>query len=99
MAEKRTRRRMAFGDCRPRIRKRWWNSCSRSKKPVIERRQNGIARGGTMKSLACWIAVAALATAAYSQPPSSSRPVVYEGGRLIIGDGSAPIQSGTLVVQ
>ena len=52
-----------------------------------------------MKSLTCWIAVAMFATTAFSQPPSSSQSVVYEGGRLIIGDGSAPIERGAFVVQ
>src|ERR1700736_6253993 len=53
--------------------------------------------GFTMSRLACWIVVASLVTA-YSQRPSSSQSVVYEGGRLIIGDGSAPIV-GAFVVQ
>jgi len=52
-----------------------------------------------MKSLACWIAVATFATAVYSQPPSSSQSVVYEHARLIIGDGSAPIEGGAFAVQ
>src|ERR1700694_5798647 len=54
--------------------------------------------GLTMSRLACWIVVASLVTA-YSQRPSSSQSVVYEGGRLIIGDGSAPIEGGAFVVQ
>src|SRR6202047_4220434 len=52
-----------------------------------------------MKSLVRWIAVATLATAAYSQPSSSSQTVVYNGCRLIIGDGTAPIEGGAFVVQ
>jgi imidazolonepropionase-like amidohydrolase len=52
-----------------------------------------------MKSLAWWIAVATLAAAAYSQPSGSSGMVVYDRGRLIIGDGSAPIEGGAFVVQ
>jgi imidazolonepropionase-like amidohydrolase len=52
-----------------------------------------------MKSLARWIAVATLATASYSQPRGSFGTVVYEGGRLIIGDGNAPIEGGAFVVQ
>jgi imidazolonepropionase-like amidohydrolase len=34
-----------------------------------------------------------------SQTPSPSRAILYEGGRLIIGDGSAPIERGAFVVQ
>jgi imidazolonepropionase-like amidohydrolase len=52
-----------------------------------------------MKRLACWIIVALLGVAAYSQSSSPSQAVIYEGGRLIIGDGSTPIEDGTFVVQ
>ena len=52
-----------------------------------------------MKSLERWIAVATLATTAYSQPRGSPGTVVYDGARLIIGDGSAPIEGGAFVVQ
>ncbi|MGA2878309.1 MAG: amidohydrolase family protein [Bryobacteraceae bacterium] len=41
------------------------------------------------------ILVAALATAVYAQPNG----VIYEGARLIIGDASAPIESGAFVVR
>jgi imidazolonepropionase-like amidohydrolase len=34
-----------------------------------------------------------------SQTRNSSGPVVYEGARLIAGDGSAPIENGALLVQ
>lgn len=34
-----------------------------------------------------------------AQPRAASRPVVYEGARLIVGDGSAPIENGVLVVE
>ena len=47
-----------------------------------------------MKALASCIAVASLAMTAYAQ-----QAVVYEGGRLIIGDGSAAIENGAFVVQ
>ncbi|MFN7918424.1 MAG: hypothetical protein U0Q55_24010, partial [Vicinamibacterales bacterium] len=49
----------------------------------------------------CAVFASVLATAAVSlaQTRPSSRPVVYEGARLIVGDGSAPIESGVFVVQ
>ena len=48
------------------------------------------------KMVASCIAVAALsAITAYSQ----QNAVVYEGARLIIGDASAPIESGAFVVR
>jgi imidazolonepropionase-like amidohydrolase len=47
-----------------------------------------------MKTFASYIAVAFLAATACAQ-----QAVVYEGARLIIGDGSAPIENGTFVVQ
>jgi len=40
-----------------------------------------------------------LAVPALAQAGGASRPVAYEGARLIIGDGTAPIESGVLVVQ
>ena len=46
------------------------------------------------------VALAAAAmVAAQGQTPSSGRPVAYEGARLIVGDGSPPIESGVMVVQ
>ncbi|HWW83426.1 MAG TPA: amidohydrolase family protein [Vicinamibacterales bacterium] len=42
------------------------------------------------------IAVVALVGWAAAQPVA---PVVYEGARVIVGDGSAPIESGSFVVQ
>ncbi|MGE3958551.1 MAG: amidohydrolase family protein [Vicinamibacterales bacterium] len=48
---------------------------------------------------AAFAALLAVATAARAQQRPSSRPVVYEGARIIIGDGSAPIESGVVVVQ
>ena len=40
-----------------------------------------------------------LAASPGAQSRVSSPPVAFEGARLIIGDGSAPIESGTFVVQ
>jgi len=40
-----------------------------------------------------------LSAAAGAQTQGSRRTVAFEGARLIIGDGSAPIESGVLVVQ
>lgn len=45
------------------------------------------------------VSVLALPAVSQSQPRATSRPVVYEGARLILGDGSAPIESGVFVVQ
>ena len=51
-------------------------------------------------ALCCCITLVSLAAAAKSaQQPSSARAVVYEGERVIIGDGSAPIDDGVFVVQ
>ena len=36
--------------------------------------------------------------AVFAQSTASARPVAYEGARLIVGDGSAPIDNGVLVV-
>ena len=52
-----------------------------------------------MKKLTCWILVASFGATAYSQSRGPSQAVLYEGGRLIIGDGSAPIEGETFVVQ
>jgi imidazolonepropionase-like amidohydrolase len=41
----------------------------------------------------------AAGVAARIEAQRAARPVAYEGARLIIGDGSAPIESGVLVVQ
>jgi imidazolonepropionase-like amidohydrolase len=52
------------------------------------------------KVVVCCVAVASLGPiSAYSQSRSSSGAVLYEGGRLIIGNGSEPIESGAFVVQ
>lgn len=47
-----------------------------------------------MKKLAYYIAATFLAATSYAQ-----QAVVYEGARLIVGDGSAAIESGAFVVQ
>ena len=47
-----------------------------------------------MKQLAFYVAAAMLGLTAFAQ-----QAVVYEGGRLIVGDGSAPIENGRFVVQ
>ena len=53
-----------------------------------------------LKMFVCCIAVAAVGSMAVSsQPRNPSGAVVYEGARLIIGDGSAPIENGAFVVQ
>ena len=48
--------------------------------------------------LLCAAAVLALPVAVLAQAPASTRTVAYEGARLIVGDGSAPIENGVLVV-
>jgi imidazolonepropionase-like amidohydrolase len=51
-------------------------------------------------SILCGVALAAAVTVAVQgQTAVSGRPVAYEGARLIAGDGSAPIESGVMVVQ
>ena len=48
----------------------------------------------------CGVALAAAVTvAALGQTPASGRVVAYEGARLIVGDASAPIEAGVMVVQ
>jgi imidazolonepropionase-like amidohydrolase len=47
-----------------------------------------------MNTLAHYIAMASVAMAA-----SAQQAVIYQGGRLIIGDGSAPLENGSFVVQ
>ena len=42
---------------------------------------------------------AAMTIAAHGQAAAPGRPVAYENARLIVGDGSAPIESGVMVVQ
>jgi len=51
-------------------------------------------------SILCGVALtAAVTVAVQGQTAVSGRPVAYEGARLIAGDGSAPIESGVMVVQ
>jgi imidazolonepropionase-like amidohydrolase len=52
-----------------------------------------------VKTLACWIIAVSFGAIAYSQSRSPSQAVVYEGGRMITGDGSPPIERGAFVVQ
>lgn len=53
-----------------------------------------------VKVLACWIVAASVGSiAAYSQSPRPSGAVLFEGARLIIGDGRAPVEDGAFVVQ
>jgi imidazolonepropionase-like amidohydrolase len=47
--------------------------------------------------LACCLVTGMIAV--HSQPRGSAAAVAYDGARLIIGDGSAPLENGTLVVQ
>src|SRR3954465_9466789 len=48
----------------------------------------------------CGVALAAsLTVATQGQTPASGRAVAYEGARLIVGDASAPIEAGVMVVQ
>src|SRR5262245_48220610 len=50
-----------------------------------------------MTLLACCVVTGTIA--AHSQSRGSAAAVVYDGARLIIGDGSTPVESGTFVVQ
>jgi len=52
-----------------------------------------------MNTFARWIVVALLAVNAFLQLRGESQAVLYEGGRLITGDGSAPIEGGDFLVQ
>jgi imidazolonepropionase-like amidohydrolase len=54
-----------------------------------------------LRILVCWIAAAASVApiALHSQSRGPSGAVVYEGARLIVGDGTAAIEGGAFVVQ
>src|SRR5215471_6766438 len=52
-----------------------------------------------MNKFACWVFLAWLAVSARSQSRLPSQTVLYEGSRLIVGDGSPPIENGALLVQ
>src|ERR1700681_3133839 len=53
-----------------------------------------------LRIAACCLAIGSTASiVTYSQSSAPPTAVLYEGGRLIIGDGSAPIESGAFVVQ
>jgi len=50
-------------------------------------------------ALACLVLTGTASIAAFSQARVPSSAVLYEGARLIVGDGSAPIERGAFVVQ
>src|ERR1700730_16056924 len=53
-----------------------------------------------LRKAACCLAIGSMASiATYSQSSAPSTAVLYEGGRLILGDGSAAIESGAFIVQ
>ena len=52
-----------------------------------------------MRTLARWIPVLALGAVSYSQTQSPARPVVYEGARLITGEGGAATENGAFLVE
>lgn len=52
-----------------------------------------------MNRIALWIFVVLLSAPAYSQSRPPSQSVLYDGARLIIGDGSPAIESGAFLVQ
>jgi imidazolonepropionase-like amidohydrolase len=52
-----------------------------------------------MKAFAYFAAVASMTASAYAQSRVQPQTVVYEGARLIIGDGSAALENGTFVVR
>src|SRR5438034_7409857 len=45
------------------------------------------------------VVVCIAASLVHSQPRSASTATLYEGARLIVGDGSSPIENGAFVVQ
>ena len=49
-------------------------------------------------SIACLLAFAWLAHAG-AQQPAASRATLYEGARLIVGDGNAPIENSAFLVE
>ena len=52
-----------------------------------------------MKAVAVWMLVASLGAVALAQSRATTAAVLYEGARLITGDGGAPIENGAFVVQ
>jgi imidazolonepropionase-like amidohydrolase len=53
-----------------------------------------------LRILVCCLVIASAGSlAVHSQSRAPSGAVIYEGGRLIIGDGRAPIEGGAFVVQ
>src|SRR5438445_11582976 len=60
----------------------------------------GRCRMGRLKVLVAWVAAGSMASiAVFTQSRGSSGTVLYEGARLVIGDASAPVESGAFVVQ
>jgi imidazolonepropionase-like amidohydrolase len=53
----------------------------------------------TTISVACCLALVMLARPVAQAPGPASRPTLYEGARLIIGDGSAPIEDAAFLVE
>ena len=49
-------------------------------------------------SIACLFAVVWLAQAG-AQQPAAARATLYEGARLIVGDGNAPIENSAFLVE
>ena len=52
-----------------------------------------------MRKHTWWTIAALIAANVYSQSGSPSPPVLFEGARLIIGDGSSPIENGTFLIR
>jgi imidazolonepropionase-like amidohydrolase len=53
----------------------------------------------TTISVACFLALVTLARPVAQAPGAASRPTLYEGARLIVGDGSAPIDNAAFLVE
>src|SRR5439155_15101768 len=49
--------------------------------------------------LPCLVVAWIASTVMHSQPRGPSTATLYEGARLIVGDGRSPIESGAFVVQ
>lgn len=52
-----------------------------------------------MKSLSLGVCVALLSVSLEAQPPAQAPATLYEGARLIIGDGSPAIEQGVILVE
>src|SRR5262249_29264376 len=53
----------------------------------------------TVRPLACLILLAALVSAGAAQPSRSAGPMLFEGARLIAGDGGRPIEASAFLVE